>query len=328
MENQALLRVRNVKKYFPISKGFLSKSQKYLRAVDGVSFDVPKGGTLGIVGESGSGKTTLARIILRLIEPTSGAVYFKNQNIFMLNKNQMRRLRSQMQMVFQDPMASLNPRKTVKQTLEQVFKLHTSLSNEEIYDRIVKLLETLDLTPAELFLKRYPHELSGGQRQRVCIARAIALHPTLLIADEPVSALDVSVRGQIVNLLMRIYEEHAREMAYIIISHDISLVNHMCKDILVMYLGRIVEKGEVSEVIKSPLHPYTQMLISAIPVPDPEVTRARKRMIITGEVPSPLNPPTGCHFHPRCPYATEKCRMEVPSEIKVGKRSVFCHLYA
>jgi len=328
MENQALLRVRNVKKYFPISKGFLSKSQKYLRAVDGVSFDVPKGGTLGIVGESGSGKTTLARIILRLIEPTSGAVYFKNQNIFMLNKNQMRKLRSQMQMVFQDPMASLNPRKTVKQTLEQVFKLHTSLSNEEIYDRIVKLLETLDLTPAELFLKRYPHELSGGQRQRVCIARAIALHPTLLIADEPVSALDVSVRGQIINLLMRIYEEHAREMAYIIISHDISLVNHMCKDILVMYLGRIVEKGEVSEVIKSPLHPYTQMLISAIPVPDPEVTRARKRMIITGEVPSPLNPPTGCHFHPRCPYATEKCRMEVPSEIKVGKRSVFCHLYA
>ncbi|HDN74442.1 MAG TPA: ATP-binding cassette domain-containing protein [Archaeoglobus sp.] len=328
MENQALLRVRNVKKYFPISKGFLSKSQKYLRAVDGVSFDVPKGGTLGIVGESGSGKTTLARIILRLIEPTSGAVYFKNQNIFMLNKNQMRRLRSQMQMIFQDPMASLNPRKTVKQTLEQVFKLHTSLSNEEIYDRIVKLLETLDLTPAELFLKRYPHELSGGQRQRVCIARAIALHPTLLIADEPVSALDVSVRGQIVNLLMRIYEEHAREMAYIIISHDISLVNHMCKDILVMYLGRIVEKGEVSEVIRSPLHPYTQMLISAIPVPDPEVTRARKRMVITGEVPSPLNPPTGCHFHPRCPYATEKCRMEVPSEIKVGKRSVFCHLYA
>ena len=328
MENQALLRVRNVKKYFPISKGFLSKSQKYLRAVDGVSFDVPKGGTLGIVGESGSGKTTLARIILRLIEPTSGAVYFKNQNIFMLNKNQMRRLRSQMQMIFQDPMASLNPRKTVKQTLEQVFKLHTSLSNEEIYDRIVNLLETLDLTPAELFLKRYPHELSGGQRQRVCIARAIALHPTLLIADEPVSALDVSVRGQIVNLLMRIYEEHAREMAYIIISHDISLVNHMCKDILVMYLGRIVEKGEVSEVIRSPLHPYTQMLISAIPVPDPEVTRARKRMVITGEVPSPLNPPTGCHFHPRCPYATEKCRMEVPSEIKVGKRSVFCHLYA
>jgi len=328
MKNQALVQVRNVKKYFPISKGFLSKSQKYLRAVDGVSFDVPKGGTLGIVGESGSGKTTLARIILRLIEPTSGAVYFKNQNIFMLNKNQMRRLRSQMQMVFQDPMASLNPRKTVKQTLEQVFKLHTSLSDEEIYDRIVKLLETVDLTPAELFLKRYPHELSGGQRQRVCIARAIALHPTLLIADEPVSALDVSVRGQIVNLLMKIYEERAREMAYIIISHDIALVNHMCKNILVMYLGRIVEKGEVSEVIRSPLHPYTQMLISAIPVPDPEVTRARKRVVITGEIPSPSNPPSGCHFHPRCPYATEKCRVEIPSEIKVGKRSVFCHLYA
>jgi oligopeptide/dipeptide ABC transporter ATP-binding protein len=327
MESQALMHVRDIKKYFPVSRGFLSKSQKYVRAVDGVSFDAPKGDTLGIVGESGSGKTTLARVILRLIEPTSGAVYFNNQNIFTLKKEQMRRLRSQMQMIFQDPMASLNPRKTVKQTLEQVFKLHTSFSDEEIYDRIVKLLETVDLTPPELFLKRYPHELSGGQRQRVCIGRAIALHPTLLIADEPVSALDVSIRGQIVNLLMKIYKERAGEMAYIVISHDIALVKHMCKNVLVMYLGRVVETGEAHEVIKSPLHPYTQMLISAIPVPDPEVTRTRKRMPITGEIPSPTNPPSGCHFHPRCPYATEKCKAKMPPQTKVGKRSVFCHLY-
>ncbi|MGB9778170.1 MAG: ABC transporter ATP-binding protein [Candidatus Bathyarchaeales archaeon] len=328
MENQALVCVREVKKYFPISKSFFGKSQKYVRAVDRVSFDVPNGGILGIVGESGSGKTTLARLILRLIEPTSGAVYFNKQNLFTLNKDQMRRLRSQMQIIFQDPMASLNPRRTVKQTLEQVFKLHTSLDDKEIHDRIVRLLETVDLTPPELFLKRHPHELSGGQRQRVCIARAIALHPTLLIADEPVSALDVSIRGQIVNLLMKIHQEHAGKMAYIIISHDIALINSMCKNILVMYVGRIVEMGDVQEVIKSPLHPYTQMLISAVPIPDPEVTRTRKHMAITGEIPSPINPPSGCHFHPRCPYATEKCKVEMPSETKVGKRSVYCHLYA
>lgn len=327
MESQELVRVKEIKKYFPVSRGFLSRRQKYVRAVDGVSFDVPKGGTIGIVGESGSGKTTLARVILRLIEPTSGAVYFNNQNIFTLNNDQMRKLRPQMQIIFQDPMASLNPRKTVKQIVEQVFKLHTSLSDEEIYDRVVRLLETVDLTPPELFLKRYPHELSGGQRQRVCIARAIALYPTLLIADEPVSALDVSIRGQIVNLLMKIYNERAGSMAYIIISHDIALVNYMCKDILVMYLGRVVETGDVHEVIRSPLHPYTQMLISAIPVPDPEVTRARKRTTITGEIPSPTNPPRGCHFHPRCPYATEKCKTTIPPQTKVGKRSVFCHLY-
>ncbi len=328
MENQALVCVKNVKKYFPVSRGFFVKSQKYVRAVDGVSFDVPNGGIFGIVGESGSGKTTLARVILRLIEPTSGAVYFNKQNLFTLNKNQMRRLRSQMQMIFQDPMASLNPRRTVKQTLEQVFKLHTSLDSKEISDRIIRLLETVDLTPPELFLKRHPHELSGGQRQRVCIARAIALHPTLLVADEPVSALDVSIRGQIVNLLMKIHREHAGKMAYIIISHDIALINSMCKNILVMYVGRVVEMGDVQEVIKSPLHPYTQMLISAVPVPDPKVTRTRKRMAITGEIPSPINPPSGCHFHPRCPYATGKCKEKIPSETKVGKRSVYCHLYA
>ncbi|MEM3730483.1 MAG: ATP-binding cassette domain-containing protein [Candidatus Bathyarchaeia archaeon] len=328
MENPVLVQVRDIKKYFPVGKSLFGKSRKFARAVDGVSFNVAKGETLGIVGESGSGKTTLARLILRLIEPTSGVVYFNNQNIFKLNKKQMRKLRTQMQMIFQDPMASLNPRKKVRQTIEQVFKLHTSLSGEELHDKVVDLLETVGLTPPEMFLERYPHELSGGQRQRVCIARAIALHPTLLIADEPVSALDVSIRGQIVNLLMDIYSKRAGEMAYIIISHDIALVNSMCKNILVMYLGRVVEMGEVSEVIKKPLHPYTQMLISAVPVPDPEITRTRKRMLVGGEIPSPINPPSGCHFHPRCPYATEECKIKVPQQIEVDKRLVFCHLYS
>jgi len=327
MRDQALVKVRNLKKYFPVSKSFLSRSKKYVRAVDGISFNVPRGGRLGIVGESGSGKTTLAYLMLRLIEPTDGAVFFENRNIFELKKEQMRKLRRKMQMIFQDPLASLNPRKTVKQTLEQPFKLYSSLSNEEIYDKISGLLETVDLTPPELFIDRYPHQLSGGQRQRVCIARAIALHPTLLIADEPVSALDVSIRGQIINLLMRIYKERAGEMAYIVISHDIALISSMCRNVLVMYLGRVVEMGEVHKVIKSPLHPYTQMLISAIPVPDPETERARGRIVISGEIPSPINPPSGCHFHPRCPYATEKCRLEAPPQVEVDKRLVFCHLY-
>lgn len=328
MKNGILLQVIDLKKYFPVGRSLFSfKSPKYVRAVDGVSFQVPYGATLGIVGESGSGKTTLARMILRLIEPTSGSVYFNDQNILLLKKDKMRQLRQKMQMVFQDPMASLNPRKTIKQTLEQVFKLHTSLSEEEIYDKILSLLKKVELTPPEQFLNRYPHELSGGQRQRVCIARAIALYPTLLIADEPVSALDVSIRGQIVNLLMNIQKERANEMAYIVISHDIALVNTMCRDVLVMYLGRIVEMGEVKEVINSPLHPYTQMLISAVPVPDPEIAKTRKRMTISGEIPSPINPPRGCHFHPRCPYATEKCTIKVPPGCEIDNRLVFCHLY-
>lgn len=327
MENQALVQVKNIKKYFPVTKSLFGRSRKFAKAVDGVSFNVAEGEILGIVGESGSGKTTVARIILRLLEPTSGVIYFNKQNIFSLNKTQMRKLRAQMQMIFQDPMASLNPRKKVRQIIEQVFKVHLSLTSEECLDRVTRLLETVGLTPTELFLDRYPHELSGGQRQRVCIARAIALRPMLLIADEPVSALDVSIRGQIVNLLMEIYKERVGEMAYIVISHDIALINSMCKKVLVMYLGRIVEMGEVDKVVKSPLHPYTQMLISAVPVPNPEIARARKRNIITGEIPSPINPPSGCHFHPRCPYATNKCKVETPQQIEIDGRSVFCHLY-
>ncbi len=327
MESHFSLKVINLKKYFPVSRGFFAGPQKYVKAVDNISFVVEKGGTLGIVGESGSGKTTLARLVLRLIEPTSGSVYFDNKNIFELNKHELRRLRPQMQMIFQDPMASLNPRKKVKQILAQVLKLHTSLSSEEIHERILSLLEKVGLSPPELFLERYPHELSGGQRQRVCISRAIALNPRLLIADEPVSALDVSVRGQIIKLLLDIYNESRGDMTYIVISHDIALIKSMCKNTLVMYLGRMVELGETDRIIESPLHPYTKVLISAIPIPDPESARERKRIPITGEPPSLIDPPPGCHFHPRCPYVMDKCRTETPSYFQVDDRLVSCFLY-
>ncbi|MCX8193026.1 MAG: ATP-binding cassette domain-containing protein [Nitrososphaeria archaeon] len=327
MNDDIFLKVIDVKKYFPVGKSFFTKSRRFVKAVDGVSFKIERGGTLGIVGESGSGKTTLARVILRLIEPTSGSVYLDNQNIFSLTENELRQLRPQMQIIFQDPMASLNPRKKVEQTLSQVFKLHTTLSDQEIYDKILSLLERVGLTPPELFLERYPHELSGGQRQRLCIARAIALNPKLLIADEPVSALDVSVRGQIINLLLSIFGERKEEMVYIIISHDIALIRSMCRDTLVMYLGRMVELGDTDGIIEYPLHPYTKMLISAIPIPDPEIARMRKHIPITGEPPSLINPPPGCHFHPRCPYVMDKCRTDTPPFFQVDGRLVSCFLY-
>jgi len=327
MESHPLLKVENVKKYFPIGKALFGKSKQYVKAVDDVSFILNVGGSLGIVGESGSGKTTLAKVILKLIEPTSGKVYFEGIDLSSLSDDAVRKLRSQMQMIFQDPMASLNPRKKIKHILSQVFKIHTSLSDTEIQERVVDLLEKVGLNPPELLLERYPHELSGGQRQRVCIARAIALNPKLIIADEPVSALDVSVRGQIVKLLLDIYERYKNNMAYIIISHDIALINSICKDALVMYLGKVVEIGNVRKIIEEPLHPYSQMLISSIPVPNPETARSRKRMPIGGEIPSLINPPRGCYFQPRCPYAMEKCKEKTPPLINAGNRFVACYLY-
>lgn len=268
----------------------------------------------------------MARVILRVIEPTSGGVYFNNINIFEVSRKELWRLRPKMQMIFQDPMASLNPRKKIKQIISQVFKIHTKLSREEIHDRVVELLEKVGLTPPELFLERYPHELSGGQRQRVCIARAIALNPELLIADEPVSALDVSVRGQIVKLLQDIYNQY--KITYIVISHDIALIKNICKDTLVMYLGKMVEKGEVEKVIDEPLHPYTRLLISAIPIPDPEIARKQRRTTVIGDIPSLLNPPRGCYFHPRCPYVMDKCKKVYPPLIKIDNRLVSCYLYS
>ncbi len=321
-----MLRVIDVKKYFPVGTRIFGKSRHYLKAVDSISFNAFQGDSIGIVGESGSGKTTLARVILRLIEPTSGEVYFNNINILKLGRREIWKLRPKMQMVFQDPMASLNPRKKIKQILSQVFEIHTNLTRQEILERVIELLEKVGLTPPELFLDRYPHELSGGQRQRICIARAIALNPELLIADEPVSALDVSVRGQIVNLLLDIYEQY--RITYIVISHDIALIKNICKNALVMYLGKMVERGEIEKIINEPLHPYTQLLISTIPIPDPEIARKRKRVSVIGDIPSLLNPPRGCYFHPRCPYSMDKCRLEYPPLVEVDDRLVSCYLYS
>jgi oligopeptide/dipeptide ABC transporter ATP-binding protein len=322
------LKVENVKKYFQVGRAVFGRGKQYVKAVDDVSFTLDVGGSLGIVGESGSGKTTLAKVILRLLEPTSGKVYLDGVNLFSLNNKELRKLRPKMQMIFQDPMASLNPRKKIMHIIGQVFKIHTGISDVEIRERVIDLLAKVGLTPPELFLDRYPHELSGGQRQRVCIARAIALNPKLLIADEPVSALDVSVRGQIVKLLLEIYEKHINEIAYIVISHDIALIKSLCKDTMVMYLGKVVEKGEVRRIIEEPLHPYSQMLISSIPVPDPEIARNRKRIPISGEIPSLINPPNGCYFHPRCPYVMDRCREKTPPLIKVDDRLVSCYLYS
>lgn len=322
MEN--LVQVRNLKKYFPLGYGLLSRRSRFVKAVDGVNLDIVRGETLALVGESGSGKTTLGRLILRLIEPSSGTVIFDGQDIFRLRISEMRLIRPKMQMIFQDPLASLNPRKTVRQILEQPFKLHTSYSNEQIYNNVIHLLELVQLTPPEMFLERFPHELSGGQRQRVCIARAIALKPLFVVADEPVSALDISIRGQIINLLKELQAE--MRMTYLFITHDLATARSISDRIAVMYLGKIIETGETPEVFKSPLHPYTRALLSAIPLLNPEVAKRHKRIILGGEVPSPINPPSGCSFHPRCPLAMEKCKKEEPKLIEPNGRLVACHL--
>uniref|UniRef100_A0A7C5Y812 ABC transporter ATP-binding protein n=1 Tax=Caldiarchaeum subterraneum TaxID=311458 RepID=A0A7C5Y812_CALS0 len=321
-----MLKIVNLKKYFPAGRTLYGRAKSFVKAVDDVSFEVGEGETLGIVGESGSGKTTLARLIMRLIEPTAGKIYFQGVDILSLNAREMLKIRPMMQMIFQDPMASLNPRKKVRQTLKQVYKLHTDLSDEEIDAKIAELLERVGMSPPELFLERYPHELSGGQRQRICIARAIALNPKVIIADEPVSALDVSIRGQIINLLLELRKQFPK-IAYIIISHDIALIRAMCSKTLVMYAGKAVEFGETNDVIHKPLHPYTAMLISALPLPDPELTRKRIRTPITGETPSLINPPSGCRFHPRCPYVMEKCKQVHPPHVGAGERMVSCYLY-
>ncbi|MCS7133722.1 MAG: ABC transporter ATP-binding protein [Candidatus Caldarchaeum sp.] len=326
MHNSELLKVVDLRKYFPATRTLFGRVKNFVKAVDDVSFTLNKGESLGIVGESGSGKTTLARLILRLVEPTSGEIYFDGVNILSLQPDQMRKIRPKMQMVFQDPMASLNPRKRVRQTLKQVYKLHTDLSDDEIQKRMTELLEKVGLSPPELFLERYPHELSGGQRQRICIARAIALKPLLLIADEPVSALDVSIRGQIINLLLDIKKQFP-QMAYIVISHDIALIKAMCQKTLVMYAGKAVEYGRTEDIIRKPLHPYTSMLLSAVPIPDPELAKTRNRVAITGETPSLINPPSGCRFNPRCPYVMEKCKQNPPPYITTGDRKVSCFLY-
>ena len=320
MEQEVILKVENLKKYFPIKGGFFSKTIGNVKAVDGVSLEVRKGETLGIVGESGCGKSTTGRAILQLLKPTGGKVYFKDQDLSKLSKKEMRALRPKMQLIFQDPYSSLNPRMTVGQIIGEALIDHKMATKENLRAKVLEVMDLCGL--AEYQIDRFPHEFSGGQRQRIGIARALALDPEFIVADEPVSALDVSIQAQIINLLEKLQKE--KGFSYMFISHDLSVVEHLCQRVGVMYLGSMVELADKDELFDNPLHPYTKALLSAIPIPDPTIKR--DRIILTGDIPSPANPPKGCKFHTRCPYATDKCKEEAPEyrEIKEG-HFVACH---
>lgn len=320
--SEIILSVRDLKKYFPIKAGVLQKTVGHVKAVDGVSFDIVKGETLGIVGESGCGKSTTGRAIIRLFEKTGGDVYFNGKEVHSLNHKELRAIRPKMQMIFQDPYSSLNPRMTVGQIVGEALLDHGIITDKvELRKKVMKTIEECGL--ASYHIDRYPHEFSGGQRQRIGIARALALDPDFIIADEPVSALDVSIQAQIINLLMDLQKE--RGFTYLFISHDLSVVEHISTRVGVMYLGSMVELANKKDMYKNPLHPYTQALLSAAPIPDP--TAERKRIILTGDIPSPANPPSGCKFHTRCPYAMPICKTDIPEfKDRGNKHFVACHL--
>jgi len=319
---EPLLDVRNLKKYFPLKGGVLSKTVGYVYAVDGVSFCLREGESLGLVGESGCGKSTTARTILRLIEPTEGSILFEGKNICQVAPKEMRSIRRDMQIIFQDPYGSLDPRKTVEQIVGEPLDVFRMGTKGERKERVAYLLRKVGLSPEHA--RRYPHEFSGGQRQRIGIARALALNPKLIIGDEPVSALDVSIQAQVINLLEDIQKEF--KLSYLIIAHDLAVVEHICDRIAVMYLGRIVEVAKDRELYTSPLHPYTIALLSAVPALDPHVSK--KRIILEGDVPNPACPPSGCHFHTRCPRKREECKMKVPDLTEVREdHFVACHLH-
>jgi oligopeptide transport system ATP-binding protein len=302
-----LLQVKNLVKHFPIRSGLLQRVRDHVQAVDGVSFDLEAGETLGVVGESGCGKSTTGRCILRLIEPSSGEVWFEGRNVTTLDKDSLRAVAREMQIIFQDPYASLNPRMTVGAIIGEGLVIHRMAANaKEVEDRVAKLLQTVGLSPD--YMRRYPHEFSGGQRQRIGIARALAVNPRLVICDEAVSALDVSIQAQVINLLEDLQQEF--NLTYLFIAHDLSVVEHISRRVAVMYLGRIVEIAPSRELYTTPKHPYTEALLSAVPIPDPTVKR--KRIVLQGDVPSPIHPPSGCHFHPRCARAQAQCKTEAP----------------
>jgi len=322
LENNLLLKVRDLKKYFPVRGGLFSKVIGHVKAVDGISFDIGEGETLGLVGESGCGKTTAGRTILRLLEPTAGKVEIGGKDIYKLKKEEIRRARREIQIIFQDPFGSLNPRMTVGDIVGESLFIHGIVKNKKSgEERVKKLLETVGLNASHM--RRYPHEFSGGQRQRIGIARALALNPKLIICDEPVSALDVSIQAQVINLLEELQREF--KLTYLFIAHDLSVVKHISDRVAVMYLGKIVELTTAEDLYSNPLHPYTKALLSAVPIPDP--TLKRQRIVLEGDVPSPFNPPKGCRFHPRCSYAKPICKKEEPELIDIGKgHHVACHL--
>ena len=321
-----LLEIRNLKKYFPVRSGVFSRVSAWVRAVDDVSFAIQARETFGLVGESGCGKTTVGRTLLRLIEPTDGAVFFQGRDFCQLTPAQVRQARQHMQIIFQDPYSSLNPRMTVGAIIGEALKVHGLAQGEALDRRVSTLLERVGLSLT--YRSRYPHEFSGGQRQRIGIARALALNPQFIVCDEPVSALDVSIQAQILNLLQDLQNDLG--LSYLFISHDLNVVEHIADRVAVMYLGKLVEVAPVNELFRNPQHPYTVALMSANPVPDPTVPT--QRTVLTGDVPSPLNPPSGCAFHTRCPQAMERCKTVPPPLVHSGQgtaeHSVWCHLYA
>lgn len=320
MATETLLEVTNLKKHFPIKGGVFSRTIGFVYAVDDVSFTVNKGETLGLVGESGCGKSTTGRTILRLIEPTDGKIHFEGQDITALDKNAMRSLRREMQIIFQDPYASLNPRMTVGSIIGEPLEIHKIAKGSEKTERVASLLQKVGLRAEDM--RKYPHEFSGGQRQRIGIARALALNPKLIVCDEPVSALDVSIQAQVINLLEDLQEEFG--LSYLFIAHNLNVVEHISNRVAVMYLGQIVELASDADLYNNPQHPYTEALLSAVPIPDPTVSK--KRIILEGDVPSPIDPPSGCHFHTRCMYKEKICEEEAPEFKHIGGGHwVACH---
>ena len=323
-DNHVLIKVEHLKKYFPITRGIIfSRHIGDVKAVDDVSFDVYKGETLGLVGESGCGKTTVGRTVIQLYRPTAGSVYYEGKDLTRMGGNELRAMRRKMQIIFQDPYASLNPRLTVGSIIGEPLEIHHILQGKAMRERVEQLLELVGLNP--YFINRYPHEFSGGQRQRIGIARALALEPEFIVCDEPISALDVSIQAQVVNLLEELQDKLG--LTYLFIAHDLSMVRHISDRVAVMYLGKIVELSDRNTIYNNPLHPYTEALLSAVPIPDPVVEEKRQRIILEGDVPSPANPPPGCNFNTRCPRVMDICREVDPEYREVEKGHwVACHL--